>query len=79
LREEKAITQRQYDLLLLLIKNTVHKFTLKELGQEPPFNLLYRNVSPLTVRRDINRLLNLKLLQKIANTAQYRLDLKSLG
>lgn len=78
LRSEKAITHRQYDLLLILIKNTSYKFTLKELGQEQPFNLLYRDVSPLTIRRDIQKLLKSKLLKSIENTSQYTINLKAL-
>ncbi len=78
LRSEKTITHRQYDLLLILMKNTNQKFTLKELGQEQPFNLLYRAVSPLTIRRDVQKLIKSKLLRSIENTSYYTLNLKVL-
>ena len=77
LRSEREITHRQYDLLLILIENTSYRFTLNDLQKSPPLNILYRNVSPSTIRRDINKLLNLKLL-KIDKEQLYQININAL-
>jgi len=78
LYSEKIISQRQFDFLLVLTKNTRAEFSLKELSVEQPFNLLFRNISPLTVRRDINKLLKLNLIEKV-NNSHYTINLKILN
>jgi Fic family protein len=62
LRIEKSITLRQYDLVILLLEKPFFKFLLKDLFQISPFNVLYRNVSPSTARRDLKKLLDRKIL-----------------
>lgn len=64
LLQEKAITQRQYDLLELLLLQKTGMFMVKDLLQNAPFSLLYRQKSPLTARRDVEKLVGLKLLSK---------------
>ncbi|MBN2087963.1 Fic family protein [candidate division KSB1 bacterium] len=78
LRKEKDITSRQYDLLLILIENTNYKFSLNDFKKAHPFNLLYRDVSPSTARRDIKKLLNLNLLEAV-NGQLFQLNLNALG
>lgn len=77
LNSEKKLTHRQYDLLLILIENSGYQFTLKELHKSHPFHLLYRNVSPSTIRRDIHKLLDLKLLKMIKETV-FQINLNAL-
>lgn len=57
----KYITQRQHDLLNLLLDD-LPAFTLDDLFTQPRFVPLYRRVSERTARRDLERLSNLGLL-----------------
>ena len=77
LQSERDITHRQYDLLLILIENTNYQFTLNDLQKSQPLNILYRNVSPSTIRRDINKLLDLKLL-KIVKEQVFQMNINAL-
>lgn len=77
LQSEKEITHRQYDLLSILIENTNYRFTLNDLRRSHPLNILYRNVSPSTIRRDINKLLSLKLL-KVVEEQIFQINLNAL-
>jgi Fic family protein len=77
LQSEKIISQRQYDLMLFLIKSADYQFNLKDLQKSHPLNILFRNVSPSTIRRDINKLLDLKLI-KIAKKQLYRININAL-
>ena len=76
LRSNKDITQRQYDLLSLLLDRggTV---SLKDLFNVAPYNTLYRNVSERTARRDLAKLSDLALLAQ--EDGVYRLEIKNLG
>ena len=65
------------DLLLILIENTNYTFSMNELQQSQPFHLLYRNVSPSTIRRDVNKLLNLELL-KIVKASVFQININAL-
>lgn len=64
LRQSRSITQRQHDLLRILIKNPSRSVTLKDLLTDPLFAPLYRRASEQTARRDLKRLAGLKLLAK---------------
>ncbi|NQT24589.1 Fic family protein [candidate division KSB1 bacterium] len=77
LYSEKKITNRQYDLLLILIENIHYQFTLNEIHKSHPLNILYRNVSPSTIRRDIKKLLGLGLL-KAVNEQGFQINLNAL-
>jgi Fic family protein len=61
LRTGKKITQRQYDLLLTLLDKLI-PFVLGDLFTISPFNVLYRNVSERTARRDLKKLSDARLL-----------------
>ncbi|MFZ2444978.1 MAG: Fic family protein [Syntrophobacteraceae bacterium] len=76
LKLSKAISQRQYDLLTILLERFA-SFTIKDLFAVSPFNVLYRKISEDTARRDLKRLKELKLLSKENNS--YRLNLEALG
>ena len=76
LRGEKKITQRQYDLLNVLL-DSLQPFTFEDVDKIPALNILYRNVSERTVKRDLKRLVNKDLLVKKNN--QYELHLRVLG
>ena len=75
LKKEKHITQRQNDLLSILLDKII-PFTLKDLYTETPFNFLYREVSERTARRDINVLKNMNLINTEDN--KYILNLNAL-
>jgi len=75
LSKSKLITRRQNDLLLLLLDKNIN-FTLKDLYDQTPFNLLYRKVSERTARRDINVLKNKKLI--ISEGKKYKLNINTL-
>lgn len=77
LKKQKKITQRQHDLLSMLLE-ILKPITLKDLLGTPPYNTLYRNVGERTARRDIDKLLELKILFQKEN-GEYILDTKALG
>ena len=76
LHREKAIIQRQYDLLTMLLQD-LKPFTLPDLFGTSPMNTLYRNVSERTARRDLKKLLEMNLLTCVND--QYTLNLEALG
>jgi Fic family protein len=76
-KNNKTITQRQYDLSCMLL-DTFANISLKDLFNVSPYNSLYRHVSERTARRDINKLLELKILSQEEN-GDYNLNLKILG
>jgi Fic family protein len=76
-REAKEITQRQLDLLELLLENHLGTFTLKDLYNLSPFNVLYRTVSERTARRDLQKLSEKGLL--LSEKGQFFLNLHVLG
>jgi len=75
LRNEKRMTQRQHDFLIILLEG-VGVFKLKDLFTEPLLKTLYRSVSERTARRDISKLVKDKLL--ISRGAEYELNYKAL-
>jgi len=77
LRQSRELTQRQHDLLSLLIRNPKKTFTLKELLTDPLFAPLYRRASEQTGRRDIKRLSEHNFLVK--DEVGYRLNMLRLG
>lgn len=77
LRQSRGITQRQYDLLRILIWNSKKVFTLKDLLTDPLFAPLYRRASEQTARRDLKRLLVMDILVK--DDAGYRFNRQLLG
>ncbi|MBW2646729.1 MAG: Fic family protein [Deltaproteobacteria bacterium] len=76
LKGEKAITQRQHDLLTVLLEQ-LQPVRLVDLLHKPPFNILYGKVSERTARRDLKKLLDNKLLNLEGNN--YTLNLRVLG
>jgi Fic family protein len=75
LKKNKHITQRQFDLLTILL-DYERSFTLNDLLSEAPFRVLYRKVTDRTARRDLKKL-NGWLLER-AEDNKYHLDLKAL-
>ena len=59
---KKEISQRQYDLLTILI-DTRESFELKELFNKEIFLVIYRDISERTARRDIEELAEKKLIE----------------
>jgi len=58
LRREKLVTRRQHDFLVTLLESNLKPFTLKNLFAQSPYELLYRDVTERTARRDLNKLKN---------------------
>ena len=77
LRKEKHLTKRQYDFMSILIQNTNFKFTQKDLTESPGVNLLFRDISPSTIRRDIIKLSELRLIELIEEK-YYTINLNAL-
>jgi Fic family protein len=76
LRNKKEISQRQHDLLMLLLdKPSI--FTLPDLATGDIFMVLYRRVSERTARRDLKKMEELRLL--LVENGSYSLNLKLLG
>lgn len=61
LKRNKDITQRQFDLLILLLEYR-EKFSLKDLFEKDKFRVIYRKVSERTARRDLKILQDRKLI-----------------
>ncbi len=76
-KQQKRITRRQLDLLLLLLDNQI-QFNLKDLMEKSPFSILYRRVSTQTARRDLKKLTEKNLLY-ITDKNKYSLNLRVLG
>jgi Fic family protein len=76
-RQQKTITQRQFDLLSLLLDNPV-ELTLKELFIKNPYALLYNKVSTQTARRDLKRLTDMDFLNTSMDK-KYTLNFRVLG
>jgi Fic family protein len=75
LRTGKQITQRQHDLLVMLLDELI-PFTLGDLFRVSPFNVLYREVSERTARRDLKKLYDAQLLY--VAEGKYHLNLRVL-
>jgi Fic family protein len=78
LREDKDITQRQHDLLLILLQSPQRPLEPSALRTDPHLAPLYRKTSDSTPRRDLKRLLELQLLLP-AEGGGYRLNEFTLG
>ncbi len=76
-RQNKLITDRQFELLSLLLDASV-SFKIKDLFSMSPFTLLYKRVSTQTARRDLKKLTDLKLLS-IDDEGRYFLNLRAFG
>jgi Fic family protein len=76
LNSQRTITQRQHDLVGMLLDSR-GKVSLKDLFNFSPYNALYRNVSERTARRDLSKLLELKILSQ--ENGDYSLDIRALG
>ncbi len=74
-RQEKYLTQRQHDLLLMLLEHD-HSITMHDLFTRSPYNILYREVSERTAARDLNKLKNEFL--KVTERGKYRLNWKAM-
>jgi Fic family protein len=77
LRSQKTITQRQHDLLILLLDN-LKSFNLKDLISKEPYMLLYRRVTERTARRDLKKLHERNLISNVENN-YFELNLRILG
>lgn len=76
MRKEKDITQRQHDFLIVLL-DYQKPFTLEDLLNTSPLNILYGKTSERTARRDLKKLSTQGLL--LVNNGNYELNLKILG
>jgi len=65
LKQQRALTKRQYDLLTMLLESPV-EFTFKDLFEKKTFSIIYEKVGERTARRDIKYL---KSKQLIVNTS----------
>jgi Fic family protein len=75
LRTGRQITQRQHDLLIIALDGLT-PFALGDLFTVSPFNVLYRNVSERTARRDLKKLYDEHLLN--VTEGKYQLNLRVL-
>ena len=79
-KEAKGITQRQHDLLKILLDTATGIFTLKDLFESPVLSVLYRKVSERTALRDLKKLHEMTLLKKVdKNKNCYELHMKTLS
>lgn len=62
MRESKKISQRQYELLALMLENN-QGINMKDLFIKLPFSVLYAGVSERTARRDLAKLFDVGLLE----------------
>ncbi len=76
LRGQKTITQRQSDLLQIMLE-TKDTFSLQDLFNKPIFSALYRHVSERTARRDIAKLTDMNLILPHGR-GRYRINLHRL-
>jgi len=76
LRKEKEITQRQFDLLTLLLEFN-ETFSIKDLFEKEKFRVIYRKVSERTARRDL-KLLETRRLIKSDQKGSFALNDKVL-
>ena len=78
LKRSKILTQRQYDLISILLEGGgVKTVSLKDLFHVSPYNTLYRNVGERTARRDLHKLLEQRILSQ--ENDSYKLNIKILG
>ena len=75
LRKKRTITQRQFDLLTLLLEFG-GKFSLRDLFDKGKFMVIYRKTSERTARRDLENLHKNNLIALIENN-NYCLNFKN--
>ena len=69
LKDIRTISNRQHELLLLLLERDEHSFfSLKALFNEMPFKIKYSGVSERTARRDLIKLEKMELLKTEGTT-----------
>lgn len=80
IRNERSITQRQYDFLsaLLSLHPEGYAFAPENLSIDAPFAALYRNLHRRTITRDIAKLAELDYIV-LTKDNLYRLNLEFLG
>ena len=76
-KQKKNLTDRQFELLYLLLDTPVN-FTMKELLTNRPLSILYSRVTTQTARRDLKKLASEKLLI-IDEKGRYSLNFRVLG
>ena len=77
LRDSRIISNRQHELLLLLLEKDEHySFSLKTLFDEMPFKIKYSGMSERTARRDLIKLGKMELIKTKAAT--YYLNWRTL-
>ncbi len=76
MRQRRDISQRQYDLLMLLLESLA-SFTHNDLHTREPYIILYRDVSTRTSSRDLQKLTSKKLLN--IEDKVYTLNFETLG
>lgn len=75
--ENRNITRRQFELLLMLLDNPID-ISLKDLFEKRPFSLLYSKVTTQTARRDLKKLTNRDILNTTEDN-KYFLNFRALG
>jgi Fic family protein len=78
LKDSKEISQRQYEILLILIEENVG-INLKKLFNDPPFRTLYNKSSERTARRDLLKLYEMNLLTIDEDDNNYWINYTALG
>ena len=76
LRLNKMLTNRQYDLLVVLL-NDLSPFNIDDLFNISPFNILYRDIHSRTARRDLKKLTENNFL--LLENGKYQLNFRVLG
>ena len=77
LKQNRHITQRQHDLIILLLDYD-KPFSLSDLFSLPQFSILYRTISERTARRDLAKLKDMELLINDQNT-NLKLNWRAVG
>jgi Fic family protein len=79
LHAEKQLTQRQHDLICVILDRNYNStpVSLKDMFLQAPFNVLYRNVSERTARRDLEKLCSMNLLLE-TEKKNYLLNINAL-
>ncbi len=75
LKNDSNINQRQYDLLILMLGQPL-PLTFKQITDNAPFSVLYRNVVERTAKRDLAKLCHQHLLT--CEQDKYRINLNLL-
>lgn len=77
LKEKATINKRQFELLNILLNNDI-EFKLIDLAIVTPFHLVYRSLSERTIKRDLQSLVNMKLITEISKK-KFKLNMNILG